>query len=87
LVFTTLGQTFLAGQPAPTTVGLEGLDGNPAAAATGGVTVNLATSSTGGVFFQTNGASLSGSITIPAEPTGCGGVRFRPGDDRYVYAL
>ena len=49
------------------TVQLDDLDGNPVAAPTGGVTVTLASSSTGGVFLDANGNALSGAtIAIPA---------------------
>ncbi|MGA2255400.1 MAG: choice-of-anchor Q domain-containing protein, partial [Thermoguttaceae bacterium] len=66
VVFTMLGQTFLAGQPATISIELEDLGGNPAVAGTGGVTVTLASSSTGGVFLGASGNSLSGSsLTIP----------------------
>jgi hypothetical protein len=67
LAFLTLGQTFAAGQMATITVELQDLDGNPALAGAGGVTVTLASSSNGGSFFNALGMALSGqTITIPA---------------------
>ncbi len=67
LVFSTLGETADAGQPAgPITVQLLDLDGNPAPAGSGGVTVTLSSNSTGGSFAYPDGAAVSGGhITIP----------------------
>ena len=67
LVFTTLGQTVDAGQPTGTiTVELEDLDGNPALAGSGGVTVSLSSTSTGGAFSFPDGLAVSGGhVVIP----------------------
>ena len=63
----TLGQTADAGQPTGAiTVELEDLDGNPAPAGSGGVTVSLSSSSTGGSFSYPNGLPITGGqIVIP----------------------
>ncbi len=66
IVFTTLGQTAAAGQPETVGVQLLDLDGNPVSAGSGGIVVSLSSSSSGGIFSNTNGSALSGStITIP----------------------
>ncbi len=67
LVFTSLGQTTDAGQPTGAiTVELEDVDGDPAPAGVGGVTVTLSSSSTGGSFSLPNGLPLAGGqIIIP----------------------
>ncbi len=67
LVFTSLGETTDAGQPTGAiTVALEDTDGNPAPAGSGGVTVTLASSSTGGSFSYPNGLPVGGGqIIIP----------------------
>ena len=65
LVFTTLGQTVDAGQAETVTVQLLDLDGNPASAGAAGVDVNLASTSSGGLFLDTDSNLLPGSsITI-----------------------
>jgi transglutaminase-like putative cysteine protease len=67
LVFASLGETTDAGQPTGAiTVALEDIDGNPAPAGSGGVTVTLSSSSTGGSFSYSNGLAVSGGqIIIP----------------------
>ena len=52
------------------TLQLDDLDGIPTAAGGSGVTVSLASSSTGGLFLDANGNALSGStVTIPKGET------------------
>ena len=80
VVFTTLGQTFPAGQPATFSVQLEDLDGNPATAGSGGVTVSLASSSTGGVFLDAFGNPLSNSSLTIAQ--GAGSATFEYQDSQ-----
>ena len=86
LDFTTLGQTADAGQPMTITLQLEALDGNPVAAGNGGVTVTLASSSTGAVFLDTNGNALAGStVTIPKGSTSAT-FRIRGRSARHAHA-
>lgn len=49
----------------PITVTLEDVSGNPVAAAGGGVTVALSSSSADGLFFATHGGAPTTSVTIP----------------------
>ncbi len=67
LAFATLGQTFLAGQTASITLQLQDLDGQPATAQAGGLTVSLTSTSSGGALLDANGNPLAGGqLTIPA---------------------
>ncbi len=67
VAFATLGQTFLAGQTANISLQLQDLDGQPATAPLGGVTVNLSSTSAGGALLDANGNSLGNDqIFIPA---------------------
>lgn len=80
LVFTSLGETFDAGDSA--TIGLQLLDANglPLAAGAGGVSVTLSSNSLDGVFLDSAGVALPGStIVIPA---GANSISFRYSDDQ-----
>jgi uncharacterized protein (TIGR03118 family) len=65
VVFSTGAQTITAGVvSAPITVELQDIDGNPAQAGSGGLTLNLQSGSAAGTFLDANGQPIT-SITVP----------------------
>ena len=67
VAFATQGQTLIAGQTASISLQLQNLDGQPATAPAGGVTVSLTSTSTTAALLDALGNPLAGGqITIPA---------------------
>ena len=77
LAFITAPQTLTAGViSAPITVQLQDSFGNPVAAGTGGLDVNLSTSSSGGIFRDSADTTSMTNVTI-AEGTNSASFKYR----------